>query len=73
MRHSYEGKIKQDNFLRKAHMLINQFLENLTDVFINDACFDYYTIPKAFSCLTQNILLLKTSSVTNASENKLPH
>lgn len=54
-------------------MLINQFLENLTDVFINDACFDYYTIPKAFSCLTQNILLLKTSSVTNASENKLPH
>lgn len=74
MRHDYEGKIKQDNFCRKAHMLIKQFLENLTDVFINDACFAYHTISKVFSRLTNSsILLLKTSSVIKASGNKLLH
>lgn len=55
-------------------MLIKQFLENLTDVFINDACFAYHTISKVFSRLTNSsILLLKTSSVIKASGNKLLH
>lgn len=45
-------EIIKENFLRKAPVLIKQFVENLTDVFITDASFDCHAMPKAFSLLT---------------------
>lgn len=57
MRYYMRGKIKLDNFLRKAHLLIEQFMENLIDV-ITGACFACHTTLKAFS-LSISIFLLK--------------
>lgn len=45
-------KYKQNHFLSKAHTFLKQFMENMTELSITNACFDFHAIPKAFSLLT---------------------